>query len=214
MRTTTLAITLLFSVGSAAEAQELLTNGDFTQDLSGWELPSTTDASITWQLDGNPTGSLRIESSWAGPPPNTPINIFDVQSPCFEILEGNYLVGGDVRSEVGTISDGCHVDLIVWATPDCTGPSLARTFEEGPKEGTWERLEYPIQLSGVGSSFRLALSLWKYPFPTTTTCSFDNVVLRGPNPFPHEIPVLGPTALVFLALGLSIAALAFLRARA
>jgi len=206
------AVLLFFTCG-VAQAQLLLMNGGFEGDLAGWELPSTPDTTTTWQLDGNPAGSLRIESSWSGPPPAVPINIIDVRSACFEIAEGNYLVEADVRSELGFASDECHLDVILYDELDCSGGETSRAQTIAMEQGTWERVGGPLFLApGARVAFRVSLSLWKHPSAATTTCSFDNVVLRGPDPFPHEIPVLGPTALVFLALGLAIAALVVLQA--
>lgn len=215
MRTTTTLITFFcfLLLGRAAQAQLLLTNGDFDQDLSGWELPSTPDTTATWQADGNPAGSLRIESSWAGPPPMTAINVIDVRSACFAIVEGTYQLEGDVRTELGSGMDECHLDLALFDELDCSGGETSRVQILANEQGTWERLGGPIFLTpGKRVAFRVALSLWKYPFPVTTTCSFDNVVLRGPNPLPHEIPTLDSLALVALTLSLAIAAMAILRA--
>lgn len=180
---------------------ELLPNGHFNSNISGWDIPVAPNTTISWDSDGLPGGSLRIDSTWNSDPA-TPI---EVTSSCF-VLDGSaYYRAADARAAIG--SDGsCNVDVLYFEDTDCLIPS-GYTFASTQGEGNWEHIEGDIS---PGVAFRVALRMIRYPTPSAT-CWFDNASLIGPGPSALEIPTVDRTGLAILAFSLVGIALAVLR---
>lgn len=186
------AVALALFWGHPGDAAQLLQNGDFAADISGWILPSAPDTTVTWDADGLPAGSLRIDSTWAAPPAS-PIEAF---SPCFTVEPGeSYVRSADARAAVGS-GGSCNVDVVFYDDATCSGAYGAYTFSGTQSEGAWEHIE---DAHATGLAFRISLRMVRYPTPAAT-CWFDNVALVGPDPSPLEIPAVDRTGLVLLCL--------------
>lgn len=207
MRTTiaTLLLVLFCPAVAAAGVVELIGNGTFDGDISGWTIPTAPDTTIEWDPGGVPGGSLRIESSWVASP-GTPISVL---SPCFAIQPGFYASSAEVRSRIRPLGSGfCNFDYLIYGNSSCSEAPISNTFDHGELDEVWESVGgYQIQLAASGGvAFRITMQMIKYPFDEVSTCWYDNVSLLGPPPPPSalEIPTAHPIGLV--ALGLLLAA--------
>jgi hypothetical protein len=200
--TSLLAFTLLLATNAAsARAAELLPNGQFDADISGWTLPTTPDTMVSWDSDGLPGGSLRIDTMWDDE------GVIDVESPCFFVEPGEtYFRSGDARASVGS-GGRCNIDIQFFSDAACSNPdSYTNSGTNG--EGGWEHI---ADDHGTGDAFRLVLRMHRSVASTTASCWFDNVSLIGPDPSTLEIPVLDRAGLLALVLALGGAALVVLR---
>ncbi len=200
-------IAALVTSAGPAEAAELLPNGRFDTDISGWELPTVADTTVSWQADGLPGGSLRIESSLVAPA-GTPIF---VRSPCIPIESGaDYSRYADVRAESTPPGAGaCNFDVFSYGDDSCTEPHISNTFSDAGPDGVWTPIE-----GGPSALFPPAVRivLWMRRFPSdVSVCSYDNVSFLGPRPSPLEIPTLGRAMLAALAVALAAAGILALR---
>lgn len=184
-------------------AAEMLPNGQFDTDISGWALPTTPDTTVTWDSDGLPDGSLRIDTTWGD------TGVIDVESACFLVEPGEtYVRSGYARASDGSIVR-CGIDIQLYSDAACTIPTSS-TNSGTNGTGIWEYIEGD---HSTGYAFRLVLRLHRNVAPTAAaaTCWFDNVSLIGPDPSPLEVPTLGQGSLVVLVLALAGAALLVLR---
>lgn len=204
---TILAATSVSLSAARAQTQELIPNGRFEADISGWELPTVADTTVSWQVDGLPGGSLRIESSLDAPP-GTPIF---VRSPCIPLVSGaDYSRYADVRAESTPPGAGaCNFDIFTYADNACTEPWISNTFADAGPDGVWTSIE-----GGPSALFSPAVRivLWMRRFPSdVSVCSYDNVSFLGPRPSPLEIPTLGRAMLAALAVALAATGILALR---
>lgn len=200
-------IAALVTSAGPAEAAELLPNGRFDTDISGWELPTVADTTVSWQADGLPGGSLRIESSLDAPP-GTPIF---VRSPCIPLVSGaDYSRYADVRAESTPPGAGaCNFDIYFYGDVGCTEPELAYTFSDAGPDGVWTPISSgPSAI--FGPAVRIVLFMRRFP-SDVSVCSYDNVSFLGPRPSPLEIPTLGRAMLAALAVALAAAGIRALR---
>lgn len=205
MRIASLALTLLFlgpnvAIGNAAE---LIPNGRFDSDISGWILPVTSDTTVGWDSDGLPDGSLRIDTSWA----NT--GVIDVESACFLVEPGEtYFRSGDARASAGSVVR-CGIDIQLYSDVACTSPT-GSTNSGSNGTGVWEHIEGD---HSTGFAFRLVLRLHRNVAPTAVpaTCWFDNVSLIGPSPSALTVSALDRPGLLAMAVAMAGAALMALR---
>jgi hypothetical protein len=205
MRIPILALTFLSWGPNVAisNAAEMIPNGSFDSDISGWNLPTTPDTTVSWDSDGLPDGSLRIDTSWA----NT--GVIDVESACFLVESGEtYFRSGDARASDGSVVR-CGIDIQLYSDVACTSPT-GSTNSGSNGTGVWERIEGD---HSTGFAFRLVLRLHRNVAPTAApaTCWFDNVSLIGPNPSPLAVSALDRPGLLALALAIGGAALMALR---
>jgi len=139
----TLSTIILFGVASATNAEELLTNGDFseTMQLSGW----TDSGSVTWDgskdlQDQADSGSLRIDNSGAG---------FRYAFQCPPVRPGgSYMlsVWALVPSGQNVTQNPSAEGRLNWVdAPNCEGNFTAATMTEPASifDG-WELLSSPV----------------------------------------------------------------------
>lgn len=193
-----------------AQTYELISNGTFDATIAGWELPTVADTTVSWQADGVPSGSLRIESALDAPA-GTPIF---VRSPCIPIQSGaDYFRSADVRAESTPPGAGaCNFDIFAYGDSECSEPHIGNTFSDAGPDGVWTPIvsgPHPLSPPAV------RIVLWMRRFPSdVSACSFDNVSFLGPPPpSALEIPVLDRASLLALTLAIASAALVALRLR-
>lgn len=201
-------VTALVGVAdSRAQTYELIANGSFDSDIAGWELPAVADTTVTWQGDGVPGGSLRIESSLIAPEGT---GIF-VRSPCIVLEPGSdYSRYADVRAQSTPPGAGaCNFDIFLYPDDACTEPSHSNTFSDAGPDGVWTPIAGgPTALSSPSAR----IVLWLRRFPSdVSVCSFDNVSFLGPTPSALEIPSASHAGLGLFALVVAMSAMVALR---
>lgn len=154
MKITPLLIAAALMATTPARSAELLPNGQFDADIAGWNLPAAPDTVISWDSDGMPGGSLRIDSTWG----SDPATAIDVTSSCFAVNGQAYYRPGDARAAVGS-GGSCNIDVLLFEDTDCLIPS-GYTFASTQSEGTWEHIEGAIS---TGVAFRVSLRMIRYP---------------------------------------------------
>lgn len=197
-RAPSLILTLLVLVACPrAAARQLVPNGTFDHDLSGWPFEDYADTTITWDAFGNPGGSLRVTTSSTDP------GLKFITGPCISEPEGHYVVTADVyRPSPGSPLFLCRVALRGWTGPGCTGQDGITLTPPPPPLDTWFQtsMDQDIAADGPIRSFAVVLDTGRNNAPGESTCYFDNVRLTGPPVSTLEIPTLSAPALAMLAL--------------
>lgn len=194
-------LTFLFAAGGQATlGQNLIVNGTFDADVTGWETTAASTGVAEWEPDiGQPPGSLRL----VGP------DEIALTTQCYPAVPGRYFLQAD--GYMRTVDDDlfCAIDWAVYSSTDCTGSFGIFTV---PPFGTWvvnpnqwESLEYELEapLGGILGTSRHSVRpfLNKFgDFMGDDACVFDNVSLEiQPLRNVTAVPVLSPVALALLA---------------
>lgn len=200
----TLAASVLLLSTLPADAQNLLSNGQFDGGVDGWasDDPLPPDSAFSWDpSEGVPPGSALLESSFDG---NADIV---VSSACLPFQgEADYRIVADLLSDEGdcVLLLEAHVD-----SSDCSGQINPQIYFQAPDLG-WSRIDQTVFVGAETQAMRVQLLLRRTP-GSLAQCRYDNVALFGPPQPTLEIPALGPRGLGALAVLLLVVGLTMLR---
>lgn len=179
-----------------AGATNLISNGSFDSDLTGWSSAPVPNSTFAWDAFGNPQGSLRITSSaeyvWA-----------ETFGPClvlapgielYEIAGGAYAVGPGAQ---------CRVEFAQYLSTDCSGPRASGGLHVSPSQ-EWESQTYTMAAAWGYASMRPALINVRTAGPETA-CHFDNIRVYPFGAPALVIPTADARGLALLAAAIALA---------
>lgn len=200
----------------ALDAQNLLTNGNFTSDVTGWSLQTDSGFGLGWDpTRGQPApGSLRLSGTFEG----VGSGVAEALSECFDRAPGTlFQARASVFAETTDGTVKCVPFVTRYEGAGCTGERTRLGFvapvEETPP-GFWQSATALAETSTALPSFRVSLVFWVLSGDGPASCNFDSVVLAeaGAAGVP-EVPVTSTTALMLLSGLLGLSAVWLLRTR-
>lgn len=203
-----------------AAAQNLVPNGTFDSDVSGWQPNEPLPPATSFFWDGSmgiPPGSAALDTSLDGSA------LVRVSSPCFPSAgEGVYRWLADLYGEHEG-NEACFLVVEQHESADCSGVANSTAdypeFCEDPTSecppylvGIWNHLDTLIYVGPKTQAFRVQFGVQRLAGQVTTTrCRLDNFALRAPEGV--AVPALGLAGIAVLVTLLSLAAIRVLRAR-
>ena len=193
----------------AARGQpNLLPNGHFTSDVSGWTFEGDTGTELGWDGSlGSPVpGSLRLSNDGAV----SGLGVAEALSVCFEPPPG-----ASFRLEARTFAQGnvlCRSYISRYEGAGCTGDRSRIGFSGTvvpDEEDIWIGREHGESAPQHRPSFRVALHASLDGTGAPSSCNFDAVVLTDQAAV--EVPVLSQAGLVLLALAVVLVGLWYVR---
>ena len=145
-----------------AIVNELVTNGTFDSDLSGWLLETQVQLSTAWSAEGNvDPGSFRATQDEGGPPFTTE----DLGSQCIPVEAGNtYQLRSSVKPRDDNEVTGYPSVFVAWPMEGCSASEEASEYpghaHNYPRdiEG-WVSAQTRFEIPAGVSEVRLALSV-------------------------------------------------------
>lgn len=195
MRLLLFAVALALS-GQSLAATNLIENGSFDADVSGWTFVQDPASSFVWDSFGNPAGSLRISNTPAA------VHFVEGQGPCLAPTPGaDHQIRGDAFAVQPYAQ--CRIEFALYLTDDCSGPRGSAALHDSPG-GVWEAQTYtfPADWQAGFRSYRPALILIRNP-SLPTTCHFDNITVQRIGGDTLAIPAAGHAGYAILALALA-----------
>lgn len=195
------------AVSMSAGAQNLVSNGQFNTDISGWTLTGGgPESTITWDgANGSPSpGSLRISSTAQG------ANL-ETLGDCVNGIPGEILsVTGRVMEPTAQFGVTCHIFLIIYNDLNCTGTRTIPANVPPNTPGVWEDSGFAINIPAAGISARPTLTMeLSGAGAGEKVCLFDSVVFESDSrgsPI-ADIPTLSRSSLFLLMVLVGIAAM-------
>jgi hypothetical protein len=204
------AILMLALLPSAARSQNLVPNGSFDSDVTGWQpdAPLPPNTTFSWNPSaGVPAGSAFLESAYNG---NAIIKVSSVCIPAQG--PGNYRLVADLFGEPAF---GADCSLVLEQNEDAPDCSIDRqpSSNVAPFDvGVWNHIDEMIGIGPLTQAFRIRFYVVRYPGQThLSRCGFDNIALYGPVGPVVSVPALGSMGLVCLALALALIGLRTIR---
>lgn len=208
MNSRQLAIAALVSLPGSLFAQNLLDNGGFQTDISGWTITGSPEITVNWTAFGNPSGGLEM---LAVGDTQGAISA-EAQTPCLTLEGGEHLITGDTYPQ-GLVGTGfCGVNRLRYFNTTCSGgPASNDAFTNA--EATWTTLTGPLTVHDPdGDSFKIVLTMTQPGAGSGSRgCTFDNIALFGPTPSSLEIPTADARGLTALALAAAVLGMAAIR---
>lgn len=195
-------LALLVSAGSAS-AQNLLTNPDFTTDLSGWN----TFGAVFDGSAGSPTpGSAQFSGSIAST--NSTIFVSLVQCATGIVPGNTYDLSGQLRLTSAPAGGTANVAVAWYSDAGCTTP-LSTDGANGVSGSTFQASSgsFVAPAGAAGANFTVWIAT------STTIGSFTgnlDAAFLGPQG-PPPVPVMSTTWLVLCGASLAVAALMMFR---
>ena len=171
-----LAAVFLLAAG-AASADNVLVNGGFASDVSGWTSPP--DAFATWvasDATGSPTSGSAQVTSIAGQG-GTITGLYQ----CVAAVPGtSYDFGARARVDAAT-GVTAFVMLSFFSGAGCAGTELSRSSSDSPPIGSWDLVGGKGATAPDGAaSMRLLLAVQKAAAGGQATALFDDAYLNVP----------------------------------
>lgn len=155
-----LGIALALALAGSAWGQNLIENGGFDEDLTGWTLFAAGDSSATWnELDaeGSPTsGSFRAEMVYAGP--GNPNGV--AASQCVPVESDQlYSFGAQLLRPAQATSESSFLRVQWFGDENCTGADVQTTDESlFLPDDTWVSVVRADVFSSDARSARFSLT--------------------------------------------------------
>ena len=173
------AATTAVASGSVPRGGGALANGNFDNDLSGWD--NAYNRPATWDpldADGDPaSGSVLLGNDMAVGNGGT----LTVLSQCFLVSGGETVaLGGHIRVPTGQpFATGAGVRLAVYSNDDCLTDTLANVYADVLEaDDAWQAVQDEITLPPLARSMVLALGVKKAIGVTVETHAyFDRVYM-------------------------------------
>ena len=174
------ALVLLVALAAPAAAQNLVQNGRFDQNVTGWthDVEVATLAHGAADLHGYAgSGSLQLTNQVVddGFPSATPAE------QCVAVGAGTHTLRAHAFIPSGQSQTGSvYLQLIAFAAPGCTSFLGFVAGPAGAAVGSWQKLEQQVTLPVGTASVRLLLAVVKNAQPGQVTARFDDVFLGDP----------------------------------
>jgi hypothetical protein len=186
----------------------LLPNGHFTSDVSGWMFEGDIGTELGWDGSlGSPVpGSLRLSNDGAV----SGLGVAEALSVCFEPTPGALF-----RVEARTFAQGnvlCRSYISRYEGAGCTGDRSRFGFSGTvvlDEENMWIGREHGESAPQPRPSFRVALHASLDGSGAPSSCKIDAVVLTDQAAL--EVPTVSQAGLVLLALALVLVGLWYVR---
>ncbi|MGA9335114.1 MAG: hypothetical protein WBV39_12615 [Rudaea sp.] len=175
------AFALVLALPTVSTAQNLLVNGDFATDLSGWQFPDATPTWSSFDADGAiGSGSAHGTNAQAG----ADARVFVLRQ-CVPISQpGLYVFGASGYTPSGQVAGDLVANYFVTLNSDCSGDTTVNTggfFLPGVDQ--WQAytsgtlLNIPPQSPFPAMAIRISLGVDKSPAGGSFAGYFDNVFL-------------------------------------
>jgi hypothetical protein len=210
MKKTIMLIVLVFSYGHAAFGQNLIDNGTFDTDVTGWETTTYSTGVAEWEPAlGQPPGALRF----VGP------DQIALTERCYPAVLGGYFFRADGYMETTTDLLLCSIFWALYSSDDCSGSFAVNT---SPPISSWVDFNSPNQWTSLNFNHK-NITDWtgtRSIRPVLNkfgdgngddACIYDNVYLEIQSA--SDIPAVSPTGLVLLVALTILAGLFVLRRR-
>ncbi len=177
----TVAFLALALAACVAGAQELVTNGTFDVDTSGWELANQVYgdlARVVLDVQNDPSsGSALITNTF----PSAAGDLLTTQ--CIALLptERQYLISDAIRIADGTVTTGGgYVQIWFWENPDCSTVVGAPiwTDQVTTSDAGWRRNSVNVLAPLAAVAVRLDLWNHKNEAGGALAIHFDDVSMR------------------------------------
>jgi len=199
---------LALLLAAPAGAANLVTNGHFDTDISGWTLygtESTIARNLNYDMGTTPSvGSLEIETWISNGGLEGPIQCIPVSTP------GTYSASAWVYVPSGQApTPSQELDLDSYTSPDCTSsPSSQDSSLVGPHPDAWTEHQASLTISGSIQSLRVRLLSGGTTTSTHVFAYYDDVsLLPEPASGSMALSALGTLAALTLARGSRLRAL-------
>ena len=176
-------VCILFAIAlpAAAPAQNLLVNGDFAQDLNGWQFPDATPVWSSFDVNGA-AGSGSAFGTNAAVGAGVRLTVLQQCVPIANAKAGLYLFSASAFTPSGQVAGNMVAGYIARATPDCSGGAFNAGGFYLPSIGQW--LAYTsgtaLRISAPpppNLSIQILLSVEKTPAGGNFSGYFDAVYL-------------------------------------
>ncbi len=186
MRAALYSFAILALSGASLHAQDLVLNGDFAENIMGWETDGTNVTAIwtTYDVNDSPSsGSVQIRNQ----SPNANDGVVIQQ--CVPVNSGQrYTYGGKARIPSGpgqTVDNKAVMSVRWYSGPDCTTPNGGSITTGGSPQSTnvWvSQSSTVVARAGSRSAYVRAL-VTKLAADGSFIAQFDDISMTSPSIF-------------------------------